>query len=256
MPAQIAAAAGALRLRRGLPESLPPARPRAGARAARRGRLPERHRSRRPASRCSSRFDIGNTSAEALLRYEFMCDAWRQLGLDVEIAATTYNQFQDKVRRGAYQIFKWGWVADFPDPENFLFLLSARTRARRAAGRTPPTSATPSSTGSSRDEGPAQRRPSAGAHRAACARSSSASGRGSSSSTPRPTRLATAGSSTSKPLGISFPTCKYQDVDPAAARAQRRRSGTSRCAGRSIWCCWRLPAPWCRPCAPTIGSAS
>src|SRR5262249_22099562 len=33
------------------------------------------------------------------------------------------NQFQDKVRRGAYQLFMWGWVADYPDPENFLFLL-------------------------------------------------------------------------------------------------------------------------------------
>ena len=43
--------------------------------------------------------------------------------MDIEINATTYNQFQDKIRRGAYQIFIWGWIADFPDPENFLFLL-------------------------------------------------------------------------------------------------------------------------------------
>jgi oligopeptide transport system substrate-binding protein len=68
-------------------------------------------------------FDVGNTTAEALLQYEFMVGAWRQIGLDVQIKATTYNQFQDKVRRGAYQIFQWGWIADFPDPENFLFLL-------------------------------------------------------------------------------------------------------------------------------------
>jgi ABC-type transport system substrate-binding protein len=68
-------------------------------------------------------FDIGNTTAEALLQYEFLVSAWRQLGLDVRINATTYNQFQDKMRRGAYQIFQWGWIADFPDPENFLFLL-------------------------------------------------------------------------------------------------------------------------------------
>ena len=32
-------------------------------------------------------------------------------------------EFQEKVRNGAYQIFMWGWVADYPDPENFLFLL-------------------------------------------------------------------------------------------------------------------------------------
>jgi ABC-type transport system substrate-binding protein len=68
-------------------------------------------------------YDTGNTGAEALLQYEFFVSAWRDIGLDVEIRATSYNQFQDKVRRGAYQIFSWGWIADFPDPENFFFLL-------------------------------------------------------------------------------------------------------------------------------------
>jgi len=68
-------------------------------------------------------FDTPDTSAQGRLRYQFFTDAWRQLGIDVEIAATTYNQFQEKVRNGAYQIFMWGWIADYPDPENFLFLL-------------------------------------------------------------------------------------------------------------------------------------
>jgi ABC-type transport system substrate-binding protein len=68
-------------------------------------------------------FDTGDTSARGRLRYQFFVDAWRRLGLDVEIAATTYNQFQEKVRKGSYQLFMWGWVADYPDPENFLFLL-------------------------------------------------------------------------------------------------------------------------------------
>jgi ABC-type transport system substrate-binding protein len=68
-------------------------------------------------------FDSGDTTAAALLQYQFFVDAWRKIGLDVSIAATSYNQFQDKIRRGAYQIFQWGWVADYPDPENFLFLL-------------------------------------------------------------------------------------------------------------------------------------
>ena len=68
-------------------------------------------------------FDTGDTSARGRLRYLFFVEAWKTLGLDVEIAATNYNQFQEKVRKGAYQIFFWGWVADYPDPENFLFLL-------------------------------------------------------------------------------------------------------------------------------------
>ena len=68
-------------------------------------------------------FDTYDTSAQGLLQYRFFTDAWRQLGIDVQVEATNYNQFQEKVRNGAYQIFMWGWVADYPDPENFLFLL-------------------------------------------------------------------------------------------------------------------------------------
>jgi len=79
-------------------------------------------------------FDTGNTSAQALLQYEFFVSAWRELGLDVQIMATTYNQFQDRVRRGAYQIFQWGWVADFPDPENFLFLLECGNAQSKSRG--------------------------------------------------------------------------------------------------------------------------
>ena len=79
-------------------------------------------------------FDIGNTTAQSLLETEFLVGAWRNLGLNVEIAATTYNQFQDKVRRGAYQIFRWGWVADYPDPENFLFLLECSNAQAKSNG--------------------------------------------------------------------------------------------------------------------------
>jgi ABC-type transport system substrate-binding protein len=79
-------------------------------------------------------FDTGNTSAQAMLQYEFLVLAWRQLGLDVQVVATTYNQFQDRVRRGAYQIFQWGWIADFPDPENFLFLLECSNAQSKSGG--------------------------------------------------------------------------------------------------------------------------
>ena len=79
-------------------------------------------------------FDSSDTTAQGLLRYRFFVEAWRQLGLDVQVAATTYNQFQQKVREGAYQLFLWGWVADYPDPENFLFLLSSEMARSRSGG--------------------------------------------------------------------------------------------------------------------------
>ncbi|MBX7020705.1 peptide ABC transporter substrate-binding protein, partial [Providencia rettgeri] len=46
-----------------------------------------------------------------------------QVGLQLEVRATDYNRFQDKMKRGAAQMFLWGWVADYPDAENFFTLL-------------------------------------------------------------------------------------------------------------------------------------
>jgi len=79
-------------------------------------------------------FDTADTSAQGRLRFEFFTRAWRQLGIDVAIEATNYNQFQEKVRNGAYQIFMWGWIADYPDPENFLFLLWSEMARSKGGG--------------------------------------------------------------------------------------------------------------------------
>jgi ABC-type transport system substrate-binding protein len=68
-------------------------------------------------------FTTSDTSARGHVRYQFFIDSWRRIGLDVGIIATNYNQFQDQIRRGAFQTFFFGWSADYPDPENFLFLL-------------------------------------------------------------------------------------------------------------------------------------
>jgi ABC-type transport system substrate-binding protein len=82
-------------------------------------------------------FDTPSTDTRSLLTFQFWVDGWRRLGLDVEIAATSYNQFQDKVRNGAFQIFQFGWVADYPDPENFLFLLwSGMARSKNGGPNT------------------------------------------------------------------------------------------------------------------------
>lgn len=45
-----------------------------------------------------------------------------KLGVQLVVRSTDYNRFQDKMRRGQAQIYQWGWNADYPDPENFLFL--------------------------------------------------------------------------------------------------------------------------------------
>ena len=46
-----------------------------------------------------------------------------KIDIQLEVRATDNSQFQDKVRKGKYQIFWLGWNADYPDAENFMFLL-------------------------------------------------------------------------------------------------------------------------------------
>ncbi len=46
-----------------------------------------------------------------------------KLGIQLVLRTTDYNQFQQKMANGNAQLFRWGWNADYPDPENFLFLL-------------------------------------------------------------------------------------------------------------------------------------
>ena len=46
-----------------------------------------------------------------------------QLGITMESRTTDYNRFRDKVKNANFQMISWGWHADYPDAENFMFLL-------------------------------------------------------------------------------------------------------------------------------------
>ncbi|HEV7915805.1 MAG TPA: ABC transporter substrate-binding protein, partial [Albitalea sp.] len=54
---------------------------------------------------------------------DWMVKQFAKLNVQLEIRATDFNQFQEKMLKGRQQVFWWGWNADYPDPENFLFLL-------------------------------------------------------------------------------------------------------------------------------------
>lgn len=54
---------------------------------------------------------------------DWVVKQFAKLGIQMEVRATDNNQFQDKVRKGKHQIFWLGWNADYPDAENFMFLL-------------------------------------------------------------------------------------------------------------------------------------
>ena len=60
---------------------------------------------------------------DAAARFAWMRKQFDKLGINLVVRATQYNRFQDKMHNGDAQIFSWGWNADYPDPENFFFLL-------------------------------------------------------------------------------------------------------------------------------------
>ncbi len=68
-------------------------------------------------------FDTPAAGPEAKADFDWMRKQFQKLNIQLVGRATDYNRFQKKMREGNAQIFRWGWNADYPDPENFLFLL-------------------------------------------------------------------------------------------------------------------------------------
>jgi oligopeptide transport system substrate-binding protein len=73
-------------------------------------------------------FDTMARGPDDKSRLDWMRKQFAKLGVQLVIRATDYNRFQDKMLKGNAQIFEWGWNADYPDPENFLFLLYGPNR--------------------------------------------------------------------------------------------------------------------------------
>ncbi len=68
-------------------------------------------------------FDTPGAGPGAKAHFNWLRKQYQKLGIQLVIRATDYNRFQEKMRKGTGQIFQWGWNADYPDPENFFFLL-------------------------------------------------------------------------------------------------------------------------------------
>lgn len=67
-------------------------------------------------------FDTVATSPDDKSMFDWLRKQVKPLGIELNVRGTLYNRFQDKVRQGSVQMFNFGWIADYPDPENFLFL--------------------------------------------------------------------------------------------------------------------------------------
>ena len=68
-------------------------------------------------------FDSMDSGPDSKARLNWLRKQFSKINIQLVIRGTDYNRFQEKMRNGNAQMFMWGWNADYPDPENFLFLL-------------------------------------------------------------------------------------------------------------------------------------
>jgi ABC-type transport system substrate-binding protein len=70
--------------------------------------------------------DTTATGVGAKARIDWLNKQFARIDTQLVVRSTDYNRFQEKVRKGAVQLFYFGWNADYPDPENFMFLLHGK----------------------------------------------------------------------------------------------------------------------------------
>ena len=68
-------------------------------------------------------YDTAATGPDSKAQLDWYRKQFQKLGIQLVVRATDYNRFQEKMRKGTAQLYSWGWNADYPDPENFFFLL-------------------------------------------------------------------------------------------------------------------------------------
>ncbi len=73
-------------------------------------------------------YEAMDAGPDGKARLNWMRKQFAKLGIELVVRATDYNRFQEKMREGTGQVFMWGWNADYPDPENFFFLLYGPNR--------------------------------------------------------------------------------------------------------------------------------
>ncbi|MDH3412931.1 MAG: ABC transporter substrate-binding protein, partial [Gammaproteobacteria bacterium] len=78
--------------------------------------------------------DAAGAGPDSKARFDWYVKQLEKIGVQLAVRATDWNRFQDKVRKGNTQLYYLGWGADYPDPENFLFLLHGKQHKVKTAG--------------------------------------------------------------------------------------------------------------------------
>jgi peptide/nickel transport system substrate-binding protein/oligopeptide transport system substrate-binding protein len=79
-------------------------------------------RDRKTGRRLTLTLSIGRASQESREAGELMAAFYGKIGINLELHFMTWTAFVDAVSQGRVQLFRMGWVGDYPDAQNFLQL--------------------------------------------------------------------------------------------------------------------------------------
>ena len=81
--------------------------------------------------------DHANAGSSAFkAQFQWLKSKFALLGIQLEERPSELNRWRDKLQTGNWQLFfNKGWLADYPDPENFLFLFCSDNGTVRSNGR-------------------------------------------------------------------------------------------------------------------------
>jgi ABC-type transport system substrate-binding protein len=73
--------------------------------------------------------ELGSATANTRQMMELMADMYQKIGIVLKASYNTWPAFIEKMNRRQAQMFQLGWVADYPDAENFLQLFYSKNES-------------------------------------------------------------------------------------------------------------------------------
>lgn len=73
--------------------------------------------------------ELGSADSNTRQRMELMADMYQKIGVVLKASYNTWPAFIEKMNRRQAQTFQLGWVADYPDAENFLQLFYSKNES-------------------------------------------------------------------------------------------------------------------------------
>ncbi len=89
-----------------------------------------------PEGRGLPRLEIGTMGMGGVLEASVL-DPLRELGIRFELRAAPWKQHWEGIDRGDYEFFRAGWIADYPDAENFFSVFYSRSTVNQTRYSSP-----------------------------------------------------------------------------------------------------------------------